>query len=168
MLVVQVRGIVPGVKGNSKEARMRVPKGSKTGKAVPMVVGRTEDTAREHALVWLLQANLQRPREPLKGQLLCDVAILRPLPKGATARVIEDARTGRLYAATRPDRGNHLKLFEDALEGAGWIEDDARIVDGVVLKGYSAEPGYVFRLGPAQPGTWWTDQTLGVRPTGRT
>jgi len=128
-----VRG-VPGVKGNSK----RIVQNRKTGAA--FLIGDSKARKREKDLVSLLSEHA--PPAPLEGPLRMDVVFVMPIPKSMSKWRKAAALDGRgVYPSKRPDRGNLLKLLEDALEACGFYRDDSQIVDGVVAKAYGETPG---------------------------
>lgn len=129
----------PGVKGNSKRILR-----SWTGR--PFVAAKASDAAAERALVALLAAHKARPPVPLDRPLRVDVEVRVAVPASWSAKKRAAALRGEVMPATRPDRGNYLKLAEDALERAGYVVDDARIVCGDVAKVYAETAGWFFRI----------------------
>lgn len=93
-----------------------------------------------------------RPRRPLMGPVRLDVDFVLAVPKSFTQAEREAAHAGRLFPAEahNGDRGNFLKLLEDALQGARFVVNDAQICAGEVRKRFaSAEDpraGYQVRL----------------------
>ena len=140
-LVVEVLGEAPGVKGNHKEF-------GRTWQGRPILRATDRDQAAEAMLVLALQAHPLRPASPLSGPLRLDVDAVREVPASWSGRKRARALSGELRPTTRPDRGNHLKLMEDALQAAGWIEDDSCVVEGDVRKVYGDPCGWRFTLGP--------------------
>jgi len=135
----------PRQKGNSKRL-IRVGRARRW-----MLVPRTDDKVAEDALAARVQAF--RPPAPLFGPVRLDVTFCMPVPRSWPLRRREAALAGRELPAVRPDRGNLLKLVEDALEGPFYV-DDGQIVAGEVAKVYAEIPGYRIRLGSlpeAQP-----------------
>lgn len=86
-----------------------------------------------------------RPPVPLNGPVRLDVSFVMPIPSGWPEWKRAAALEGRLHHVSRPDRGNLLKLCEDAMTGP-FLTDDSRIVGGVVEKIYGVTPGYQIRL----------------------
>lgn len=125
-----------GVKGNSKQIFKR-------GGRV-FVASKPEDKAKEVTLTNLLLGH--RPGAPLTGPLSLDVTFVFPLLKSFPAWKREAALAGYVLPDKRPDRGNCLKLLEDAMEKAGFYNDDAQIVGGRVEKTYGEVAGYHIRL----------------------
>lgn len=80
------------------------------------------------------------PPSPLEGPLRVDVVFVRALPQKTTHQPGD-------WCAVKVDRGNLLKLAEDAMEDAGIFRDDCQIVTGNVSKvwGRVAETRIVIR-----------------------
>lgn len=100
--------------------------------------------AAQRELVGLLAAHPARPAWPLDCPLRVDVEVRVAVPSSWSERKRAAALRGALQPDRRPDRGNFLKLGEDALERAGYVVDDARIVCGDVAKVYAEVPGWRF------------------------
>lgn len=126
---------IPGVKGNSKRV---VKKGGR-----PSLIGDPLARKRERELVALLAEF--RPSAPLDGPLRLDVTFVMPIPSSFPKWKRAAALAGDVYPTRRPDRGNILKLVEDAMEGV-FYRDDAQIVRGEVRKAYGDAPGYLIEL----------------------
>ena len=142
-LVVELRGVKPGAKGNSKQI-LRFGTRLK-------VVSTTKDREKEQNLVALLHHHPLRPPVPLEGHLRLDATAIFPIAASWSKAKQAQARAGTLRPASRPDRGNCLKLAEDALEQAGWVRDDSMIVEGDVAKRYDDVPGWRFVLTVLEP-----------------
>lgn len=142
-LVVELRGVKPGAKGNSKNI-MRF------GNRIRLVSS-DKDKAKEENLVALLHHHPLRPSAPLEGQLRLDMTALMPIAASWSKKKQAQARAGTLRPTGRPDRGNMLKLAEDALEQAGWLKDDSMVVEGDVAKRYDDVPGWRFVLTVLEP-----------------
>lgn len=125
----------PKSKGNSKKI---VRFGARLG-----LIGSKPAREAEASLFEL--ARPFAPLTPIAGPVRLDVAFVTAYPKGPAWKR-QAAIDGRLYPDRRPDRGNLLKLAEDALEKAGFYEDDARVVSGLVEKVYGPEAGYRISL----------------------
>lgn len=82
-----------------------------------------------------------RPTEPFSGPVRLDAVFVMPVPAGFPQWKRAAALAGRVYPAKRPDRGNLLKLLEDALTGP-FVLDDSQFVAGNVAKIYGTVPGY--------------------------
>ena len=135
----------PRQKGNSKRL-IRVGRARR-----PMLVPRRDDKLAEDALAARVMEF--RPPQPFLGPVRLDVTFCMPVPRSWPQRRHEAALAGRELPAVRPDRGNLLKLVEDALEGP-FYADDGQIVAGDVAKVYAEVPGYRIKLTPlleAQP-----------------
>lgn len=100
--------------------------------------------AAQRELVALLASHPSRPSTPLDQPLRVDVEVRVAVPSSWSERKRAAALRGALQPDRRPDRGNFLKLGEDALERAGFVVDDARIVCGDVAKVYAEVPGWRF------------------------
>lgn len=135
----------PAQKGNSKRI-IRVPR-----RGLPpalRIASSVKDKAAEMAVARLALA--YRPGRPLEGPLRLDATFCMPVPPSWSRRQRAEALAGLRYpiGGNRLDRGNMLKLLEDALQLAGFYQHDGQIVDGAVRKVYSATPGYRVRLEP--------------------
>lgn len=123
--------IKPKPKGNAKELRKRRGK---------LVIGNPQ-RHKDHQAALRAMAWLYAPDRPLKGPIRLDVTFVLPLPKAAPKWKVEAARANTLRPTVRPDRGNLLKMIEDALEGVIYT-NDSHVVEGMVRKVYGEEPGY--------------------------
>lgn len=128
----------PKTKGNRKAIACRGPYGRR------FVRANDRDRAAEQHLI--LAARHFRPLQPLEGPLRLGVTFVMPIPPSWTQKKRAEALAGVVLPTPRPDRGNMLKLIEDALEAAGYYRDDAAICAGPVDKVYGAEPGYRIQL----------------------
>lgn len=90
-----------------------------------------------------------KPATPFMGPVRLAVIFVLPVPATAAAWKKIAALEGRVYPWKRPDRGNLLKLFEDALAGPFYL-DDAQVVDGNVGKRYGEVPGYWVTIEPLE------------------
>lgn len=128
-------------KGNSMKIYLR-RQGSRTRRWI----GPTEEQKDAEQVV-RLRSLPHAPREPLTGPLRMDVTTVVPIPKSYS----DDKRELCLLKEVRPDtpdkgdRGNHLKLLEDALEGIFYV-NDAQICEGNVAKVFGLESGYRVRI----------------------
>lgn len=132
-------GLLPAVKGNNRKimklaGRLTVQQSDKSREA-------------ERSLVAALASHQARPASPLDGALRLDLEIRLPVPASWSGKRRQRCLQGSERPNKRPDRGNYLKLAEDALERAGYVVDDARIVEGDVSKVYAESPGWWFSLG---------------------
>lgn len=93
-----------------------------------------------------------RPSSPINGPVRLDVAFVMPIPTGWPAWKKTAAREGRFHHVSRPDRGNLLKLLEDALKGP-FYSDDSVVVAGNVAKSYGDVSGYKITLSPLHQAT---------------
>ena len=108
---------------------------------------RTE--AAERALVDALRP--LAPAVPLAGALRLDLVSVLPIPASWPAWKREAALAGvvpAIAARKHGDRGNLLKMVEDALEAAGFYADDAAVTSGDVAKCYGPVPGYQITITP--------------------
>lgn len=146
-----IDGVVPAPKGNSK----RVVPVMRGGRQVHVVVPSSADAKREREVVKRIRLIGPAPPEPaLTGPLALDVVFVLPVPKSWPKWRREAALAGHVYpysdasgsAGSKPDRGNLLKLIEDALEAAGWVRNDSQFVTGRVAKVYGPEPGYACEI----------------------
>jgi Holliday junction resolvase RusA-like endonuclease len=128
----------PAQKGNSKQI---VRFGGKV-----RLVSSAKDKQAERELTRLLEAHA--PDAPLDGPLQLRLTIHHPVPSSWPQWRTEAALQGVVLPSGNgtPDVGNVLKLVEDAMEAAGWIEDDARTVAYHLDSLYSAEPGYTVKV----------------------
>jgi Holliday junction resolvase RusA-like endonuclease len=147
----------PGVKGNSREIRRY---GGRT-----MLVSSDRDKANERRLTDCLrdklralgtqdaEVTLMRAGAPVRASMI----FFMPIPESFPAWKKLAALEGRFWPVVRPDRGNMLKLIEDALAKSGWLHDDAQVVDGGVKKIYGGVPGYLVVLEPLRQATRETE-----------
>lgn len=145
----------PAPKGNTKIARV-IERPGRRPLAIMHPHPRTE--AAEEALVRALLVHPRRPGRPLSGPLRLDVEAVLAVPTGYYAWKREAALAGAIPPLAKAgkvggDRGNYLKLVEDALERAGWIAGDELVVEGEVSKRFGPEPGYMIDIArlPAPP-----------------
>ena len=91
-----------------------------------------------------LKARYYAPADPLEGPVKLDVTIVVRVPPSYPPEKRERALSGELWPDTpdKGDRGNHLKLLEDALEDAGFYHNDAQICAGDVSKVFGEVSGY--------------------------
>ena len=89
-----------------------------------------------------------RPDEPLSGPLSLRVVFWFAAPRSWSRKKAAAAIAGDLRPASRSagDVDNLCKLLQDALQAAGYMEDDAQIVDLVASKRYGPDAGYEFTL----------------------
>jgi Holliday junction resolvase RusA-like endonuclease len=133
---------VPKQKGNSK----LIFRTGYRGSGPTRVASNPRDKAAELRLVVL--AAVYRPLRPMQGPLRLSVTFVLPIPPSWPARKRAEALAGVLQPIGRPDRGNMLKLVEDALQAAGFYADDSQIVGGEVAKRYGDPPGYRIQITP--------------------
>lgn len=84
------------------------------------------------------------------GQLVCDIVIVMPIPKGKTRAWQEAARRGEIRPAKKPDWDNFAKVV-DALNLIVWV-DDAQVVKGVVDKFYADRPMFAIKVRNTEAG----------------
>lgn len=82
-----------------------------------------------------------RPPAPFAGPVRLSVAFVVDVPEGWAAWKRAAALEGRLWPTSRPDRGNLLKMIEDAMEGTFYL-NDSQVVAGPVDKVYGPVAGY--------------------------
>jgi Holliday junction resolvase RusA-like endonuclease len=138
--------IVPVPKGNHKKLieNMRTRK--------PMLVEGKRGRRHEATLAWLARA--AAPERPYDGPVGLDVVVVLPRPAAGSQGFGQELPWGKWQfpgdaPRSRPsvgDRGNYLKMLEDALVTGGWLVDDVQIVDGRVAKRWGDEPGYQVRM----------------------
>lgn len=116
----------------------------------PMLIGSAAARAAEAELVTLLLRH--RPVTPLTGPVRLDVDFVLAVPKSFTEAERAAAHAGRLLPIEEHngDRGNYLKLLEDALQKARFVVNDAQICDGAVRKRFATaedpRPGHLIRV----------------------
>lgn len=84
---------------------------------------------------------LTKPPEPMTGNLNAIMIFRMPRPK--------NDKSGSWWMNKRPDIDNIYKAVSDAMQDAGWIEDDGQIVRAQVTKRYpmpSEMPGCLIRV----------------------
>lgn len=130
----------PRPKGNSKRAFMV--------RGMPMVVPPKASARHERLLARAIRAALPEGWKPLGGAVRLDVRVDLPLPPLSLehptswrARALAgDPIVGPIEEA---DRGNLLKMIEDAAKGPGGLfADDALILGGPADKRWSTSPGW--------------------------
>lgn len=109
-----------------------------------------EQKAAEHFV--RVAASPYAPREPFACPIKLDVIFVVQIPKGYTGSKLARARSGALRPDTpdKGDRGNHLKLLEDALEGVFYV-NDAQICEGNVAKVFGDVSGYQVEISELAP-----------------
>lgn len=135
----------PRVKGNTKA----VMRNKATGR--PFVKGSKAEEKHEQLLRAALKSAWRSP-ELLAVPVRVDVVVVLPMPqlspeRPPTWRVRARQGLELPVAPVDGDRGNYLKMVEDALEGSV-LENDALVVDGRCAKIYGDEPGYEIRVTP--------------------
>lgn len=119
---------------------------------------KSEERYRDRLVAWL--ALHAPPCVPFSVPVQLDLMVDLPPPAGWTAGMRAQALTGDPRLAPHrgipgcghiPDRGNLLKMAEDALQMAGWIVDDSLTLDGRLGKRWSLAPGYHLRIRPLVP-----------------
>ncbi len=91
--------------------------------------------------VSLMAKQAMKGRDPLLGAVHMNLTIYRHVPTSWNKKRTSDALKGYVFPVTTPDRSNHLKPIEDALNGIVY-GDDSQIVSGMTNKRY-AERDYV-------------------------
>ena len=140
-------------------ARLPKPKGNANKIITRRIGGRTvagvspveRVVAAEAALVKVIPPN---PGAPLAGGIRLEVEFrFEPAPSWPAWK--RAAACAGLVLCLEHDRGDLeqlAKLLLDALETAGWIEDDCRVVDLHLRKRYAREQGYLVRVADLGPG----------------
>jgi Holliday junction resolvase RusA-like endonuclease len=96
------------------------------------------DTAAYEATLAQAAKLFMRGKAPSARPLVLLVHAFKPIPPSWSNRDRDLALAGGILPTSRPDGDNYLKIV-DALNGIVWI-DDAQVVDGRVIKRYSARP----------------------------
>lgn len=184
----------PRTKGNSKQAFVGKMRDGRTFARVATPDGEEEHQAAlvallDRALVTVLckRAAREIPREvgsPIADHLpgwtdaRRSLTVVLPLPRSGVAETPRPSRKATLLIAAEPrrqpkvgDYGGYLKMIDDALAGAGWVDDDVALArigpGGVVWVGASAwtvshgtcaltEPGYFVEVDRAD----WLDRRI--------
>lgn len=138
----------PTTKGNHRKLVYARGRG---GRRIPRFIGSETARAAEAELVLLLRQHA--PATPFTGAVRLDATFVLPIPKSFVKAARLEALAGRLepIGPGTLDRGNALKLLEDALTKARFWLDDVQVCAGDVGKRYTREgeqPGYWFRLTP--------------------
>jgi len=130
--------IRPAPKGN-RSVPIRNPRTGKLG-----VIPCKSASKKERALIAALR-NLN-PRNIPDGPLSVGVWFVYPICKSWNKTKKASAKAGTLWPTTRntSERSNLTKLFDDALERSGIVNDDSAIVAGEVRKVYGPVAGYRF------------------------
>lgn len=112
--------------------------------------------AREVEIELDLLLRPHAPRRPLSGPTRLDVDFVLPVPKSFTKAERAAAGAGQLLPveAHHGDRGNFLKLIEDALQAARFVVNDGQFCAGDVRKRFATaedpRAGYWFRIQPIE------------------
>jgi len=95
-------------------------------------------------------ARAQAPREPIKVACHLKAIFVFAVPQSWSASQKTRALSGRLLpTSTRTgDLDNLAKLLLDGLEDAGWLANDALVVELDARKLYGERPGYMVSLRP--------------------
>ncbi len=96
-----------------------------------------ETKCYEEALAWAAKG-FMRSKLPTTRPVALLVHSFRSIPKSWSKRDQDDAMAGRILPTTKPDWDNYGKIT-DAFKGIVWT-DDSQVVDGRVIKRYSATP----------------------------
>lgn len=90
-------------------------------------------------------------RPPIAGAIALHLTVYAPIPRSWSRTKKDAALRGEVVPGRGAgDRGNHLKLVEDALQGVIYA-DDAQIVSGLVTRIYGLRPGYLVQIAPWDP-----------------
>jgi len=106
-------------------------------------------TAAYEAVVRYYAAAAMVGREPIEGPITVVYVFRLPIPASWSKRKTEDAATGRVVPACKPDLTNLVKSIEDAANGILW-RDDSQITTHKASKRYGSSIGVlveVFRDG---------------------
>lgn len=159
--------IAPRQKGNSKTIRHRRGRRgawsngamaaalASIGVAAPaargsaFIASNTKDKAAEDALVRALRP--LAPPVPWSGVVVLGVTFVYTVPETFTDEQRADALAGWMRPTSAQgyghhDRGNALKLLEDALAQAGFYGNDGQVCDGPVSKVFGEVAGYDVRM----------------------
>lgn len=135
--------VSPRTKGNSPIAFSR-------GGRASLRPAKGQET---HELTIKCKAVRFAPTAPFRGDLKLDLCTILPIPPCTLEHPPtwqQRARLGLEHPGEgEGDRGNFLKMVEDALEGL-FYADDARIQGGDVSKRYGDTPGYWVRIRRAE------------------
>lgn len=101
-------------------------------------------TRRYEAALQAAAVSVMRGRAKLDGALRLLMIAVVAVPASWPKRKREFALAGRIRPTSKPDWDNIAKTC-DALNGVVWV-DDARIVDGRVVKWYGPEPEVEIRV----------------------
>lgn len=89
-------------------------------------------------MIEMVAAEAMRGRKPLEGPVSASIRCYWPWPKSMSKK--KRQAYGAKFRASKPDADNAAKLTLDALNGIAYV-DDSQVVDLVVMKRYSDEPG---------------------------
>lgn len=132
----------PRPKGNSKT----IATDPRTGRR--FVVGSKPEQHAERELVAAIRARLPEGWEPLAAAVRLDVAVDLPIPPLSQEHPLSwrvralagEPDAGPIEEGTA-DRGNLLKMIEDAARGLLYA-DDAQVLTGPAAKRWSTSPGW--------------------------
>lgn len=109
-----------------------------------------EKTRNYEAALKYAAQQVMGDRPPLDGPLSVEIRVDVPIPQSWSKKSKALALQGATRPAKKPDWDNFAKVI-DALNLVVWV-DDGQIVDGRVVKHYSAKPGIKIRVQPALSG----------------
>jgi Holliday junction resolvase RusA-like endonuclease len=92
-----------------------------------------------------LASKAMEDKNPLKGQLIVDIAVYLAPPMSMSKKKLDLALAGRIRPITRPDCDNYAKSTLDALNQIVWL-DDSQIVTLTVSKWYAEKPRVVVHV----------------------
>jgi Holliday junction resolvase RusA-like endonuclease len=102
-------------------------------------------TRRYEAALQAAAVKAMRGREKLDGALRLLMIAVIAVPESWSKRKRDLALAGRIRPVSKPDWDNLAKTC-DALNKIVWV-DDARVVDGRIVKWYGPEPEVEIRVG---------------------
>ena len=138
--------IKPRPKGNRDQIRKSRRPDPRTGRRRQWVSPPDDIQRLEREVARI--AHFYAPAEPIEGPVRLDVSFVFAPSKSWKESRKADALEGleAPISSRWGDRGNLLKLLEDALEKAGFFRDDAQIVEGDVRKVFGQQSCYRIRV----------------------
>lgn len=146
----------PRTKGNAKRAFVGHGAAGKAFARVASPEGQEEHQAAlvslmERALVTVLAGRLPDLRDsstlPRWADARRSLVVVLPLPRSGVAETVRPSRKATLMIAHEPrrqpkvgDLNGYAKMVDDALEGAGWIDDDVAITGDEARKRWVGAP----------------------------
>jgi Holliday junction resolvase RusA-like endonuclease len=100
----------------------------------PVILHYKKNSVESARMEFVLKLKKYRPAKPIAGPVRLLVGLYFDVKR---------KELWKQYKTTRPDADGYLKEFLDAMQEAGFFEDDAQVVDLHIIKRY-AERGSIY------------------------